>query len=164
MKSYLERKTADKTLTVMDWNWNKRQPTYKKELWEVLKEAEYNIREDYWRKFQDSLPKNVQDLQREVTTDNWFLPLETIFFNIVYIFPVFSGCILIKTLRIQYVLSLQPCLNNKWNGGQRLLHSTVHVYLIQLSRGVHVKIKPVKLVISRSNWVWAGQPARSSWS
>ena len=60
MKSYLERKTADKTLTVMDWPplspdlniieavWdhldrkiNKVQP--KEELWEVLKEALYNI-------------------------------------------------------------------------------------------------------------------------
>ena len=58
VKSYLERKTADKTLTVMDWPpqspdlniieavWdhldrvrNKGQPKSKEELWEVLKEA-----------------------------------------------------------------------------------------------------------------------------
>ena len=64
VKSYLERKTADKTLTVMDWPpqspdlniieaaWdqldreiNKRQPESK--LWEVLKEAWCNIPEDY---------------------------------------------------------------------------------------------------------------------
>ncbi|XP_053573179.1 pterin-4-alpha-carbinolamine dehydratase 2 isoform X1 [Bombina bombina] len=69
MKSYLERKTADKTLTVMDWLtqnpdlniiealWdhldkeiNKRQPKSKEELWEVLKEVWYYIPEDYFRK------------------------------------------------------------------------------------------------------------------
>ena len=35
---------------------NKRQPKSKEELWEVLKEAWYNIPEDYFRKLQDSLP------------------------------------------------------------------------------------------------------------
>ena len=83
VKSYLEKKTltadeADITLTVMDWPpqspdlniieavWghldreiNKGQPKSKKELWEVLKEAKYNIPEHYQRKLQDSLPKRV---------------------------------------------------------------------------------------------------------
>ena len=44
-------------------------------------------------------------------------------------FPVFSGFIVIKTLRNKHGLSLQPCENNKMNGGLRLLHSTVHVQL-----------------------------------
>ena len=77
-KSYLERKTADKTLTVMDWStelniieavWdhldrerNKGQHKYQEELWEVL----YNIPEEYYRKLQDSLTKTAQDVQREV--------------------------------------------------------------------------------------------------
>ena len=46
---------------------NKGQPESEEELWEVLKEAKYNIPEDYWRKLQDSLPKRVQDVQRMVT-------------------------------------------------------------------------------------------------
>ena len=73
---YLERKTADKTLTVIDWPpkspdlniieavWdhldrerNKRQSKSKEELWEVLKEAWYNIPKDYLRKLQDSFFK-----------------------------------------------------------------------------------------------------------
>ena len=57
----------------------KKQPTSKEELWEVLKEAEYNIPEDYLRKLQDSLPKTVQDVQREVTL-NSDMPLEEILF------------------------------------------------------------------------------------
>ena len=66
VKSYLERKTADKTQTVMDWPpqspdlniievvWdhldserNKGQPKSKEELWDVLKEISYNIPKDY---------------------------------------------------------------------------------------------------------------------
>ena len=35
--------------------------------------------------------------------------LKIFFFHIVFIFPVFSGCILIKTLINKYGLSLQPC-------------------------------------------------------
>ena len=54
------------------------QPMSKEEL--VLKEAEYNIPEDYSRKFQDSLPKRVQDVQMEVTLWMWILPLEAILF------------------------------------------------------------------------------------
>ena len=73
-------KIHEKTLTVMDWPsqspdlniieavWdhldrerNKRQPKSKEELWEVLKEAWYNIPDDYFRKLHDSLPKTVQD-------------------------------------------------------------------------------------------------------
>ena len=67
VKSYLKRKTADETLTVMDWLpqnpdlniieavWdhqdrerNKGQPKFKEELWEVLKVTKYNIPEDYY--------------------------------------------------------------------------------------------------------------------
>ena len=70
VKSYSERKTADKTLTVMDqpphspdlniieavWDHldrekDKEQPESKGELWEVLKE------ENHERKLQDGLPK-----------------------------------------------------------------------------------------------------------
>ena len=91
VKSYLERKTADKTQTVMDWPpqsaalniteaiWdhldrerNKGQPNSKDELLEVLKEGLYNIPEDYERKLQDSLPKRAQDLQRAVTLNTDF--------------------------------------------------------------------------------------------
>ena len=87
VKSYLERKTADKTLTVRDWPpqspdlniieavWdnldrerNKRQPKSEEELGEVLKEAWYNIPEDYFKKLQDSPHKRVQDaLSAKVT-------------------------------------------------------------------------------------------------
>ena len=66
VKSYLERKKADKTLTVIDWppqspdlniievEWdhldrerNKGQSKSKEKLWEVLNEVQYNIPEDY---------------------------------------------------------------------------------------------------------------------
>ena len=76
--SYLERKTADKTLTVIDWppqsadlniieavrdhldrQINKGLKS-KEELWEVLNEALYNIPKDYEWKLQDSLPKRLQ--------------------------------------------------------------------------------------------------------
>ena len=73
VKSYLERNIADKTLTFMDWPpqteyleavWdhlgresNKRQPKSKEELWKVLKEAWYNLLEDYFRKLQGQSPQ-----------------------------------------------------------------------------------------------------------
>ena len=76
VKSYLERKTTDKTLTVMDWPpqspdlniiqavWdhldrerNKGQPKSKEDLWEVLKEALYNIPEYYERTSRQSPKK-----------------------------------------------------------------------------------------------------------
>ena len=49
----------------LDRERNKGQPKSKEELWQVLKEAKYNISEDYKRQLQDSLPKRVQDVQRE---------------------------------------------------------------------------------------------------
>ena len=60
----------------------------------------------------DSLPKRVQDVQREVTlnTENGVL------FNIVYIFPVFSGCIQIKTrqeINMDYHYNLAKTANWK---------------------------------------------------
>ena len=76
--SYVERKTADKTLTVMDWpaeswpEYYKGQPKSKEKLWEVLKEAHYNLQEDHSRKLQNNLPKRVQDVQREVTLNTDF--------------------------------------------------------------------------------------------
>lgn len=80
VKSYLERKTADKTLlkqlikhsppqvstesrpeyyrgSVRSPGQRKKQPKCKEELWEVQEETYYNISEDYSRKHQDSLPK-----------------------------------------------------------------------------------------------------------
>ena len=70
-QSYLERKTYGKTLppqspdlNIIEAVWdhlarkrNKGQPKSKEELWEVLKEAWYNIPEDYFIKPQDSLRK-----------------------------------------------------------------------------------------------------------
>ena len=47
------------------------QHKYKEELWEVTKEAYYNIPEDYI-KCQKSLPTRVQDVQREVTLNTDF--------------------------------------------------------------------------------------------
>ena len=120
VKSYLERKTADKTLTVMDWPpqspdlniieavWdhldrerNKGQPKSKEELKEMLKEAWYNIPEDYFWKLQDGLPKEFKMcfVPKEVTlnTDFCHFVLKLfIFFNCVSIFPLFPVCILIK--------------------------------------------------------------------
>ena len=63
VKSYLERKTADKTRTSLHRETPQRQLKCKEELWVVLKEeAWYDIPEDYFRKPQDSLPKRVQDV------------------------------------------------------------------------------------------------------
>ena len=89
--SYSERQTADKTLTVVDrppqspdlnvieaaWDHlgrerDKGQPESKGELWEVLKEAWYNIPEDHERKLQGSLPKRVQGVEREVILNTDF--------------------------------------------------------------------------------------------
>ena len=105
VKSYLEWKTADKTLTVNDWPpqspdlniidtvWdhldrerNKRQPKSKEELWEVLKKAWYNISENYFRKLQGSLQKRVQDVlsAKGGHTKYWFLPVEAIFFTCLF--------------------------------------------------------------------------------
>ena len=78
VKSYLQRKTVDETLTVLDWPpqspdlniieavWdyldrerNKKQPKSTEELWQVLEEAWDNLPQDYLRKLQESLPKRV---------------------------------------------------------------------------------------------------------
>ena len=73
VKSYLERKTTDRPLTVMDWppqspylniieavrdhldrERHKRQPKSATELWELLKEAWYNIPDCFLKKFSTS--------------------------------------------------------------------------------------------------------------
>ena len=78
VKSYLQGKTVDATLTVLDWPpqspnlniieavWdyldrerNKKQPKSTEELWQVLEEAWDNLPQDYLRKLQESLPKRV---------------------------------------------------------------------------------------------------------
>ena len=124
VKSYLERKTADKILTVMDWPpqspalniieavWDhldrerKKKPKSKEELWEVLKEAWCNIPKDYFRKCEDSLPKTVEGVlsAKEGHTKYRLWPVEAIlfffFFFFFYIFPVYSVCILIKRSKI----------------------------------------------------------------
>ena len=90
VKSYLRRKTGDKTLTVMDWPpqssdmniieavWdhldreiNKGQPNSKEEL--VLKEAEYNIPEDYKRKLSKQSPKTSSWCAKGGHTKYWLL-------------------------------------------------------------------------------------------
>jgi len=128
VKSSLARKPADKTLTAMDWPpqspdlniieavWdhldrerNKRQPTSKEELWEVLKEAWYNIPEDYFRKLQDSLPKRVQDVLRakgghtkHFCPKKPFCSENCVCLKFVHIFPVFSVCDLVQRPRSNY--------------------------------------------------------------
>ena len=119
VKSYL-RKTADKTLTVMEWPpqspdlniieavWdhldrerNKRQPKSKEELWEVLIEAWYKYPRRL-RKKTSGLPKRFLDVlsatSRSVAHFILTLPVEAHFvLNIfVYIFTLFSVCILTK--------------------------------------------------------------------
>ena len=84
VKSDLERKTADKTLTVMDWPpqspdqhiieavWdhldrerNEGKPNSKEELWEVLKEAYYNMPDDY-----GNLPARLLQLPSRKSTSH----------------------------------------------------------------------------------------------
>lgn len=83
IKRYLEQKTADGTLTVLEWPpqspdlniieaaWehldrekNKKQPKSKEELWNVLQDAWNNMPQDYLRKLQESLPKRVAAVKR----------------------------------------------------------------------------------------------------
>ena len=70
----------------LDRERNKGQPKSKEELWEVLKEAWYNIPEDYFRKLQDSLPKRVKDVlsAKGGHTKYWLLPAEAILFRILW--------------------------------------------------------------------------------
>lgn len=91
VKSYFERKTADKTLTVVDWPpqspdlniregvWdkldrkrNKRQLKSKVDLWEVLKEVWYNIPEEHFRKLLPPQEFNMCLVPREVTLNTDF--------------------------------------------------------------------------------------------
>ena len=68
------------------------------------------------------------------------------FFNIVYIF---FGCILIKTSINKYGLSLQPCWNNKSNGG--LLHSNVSIKTLYSVLSWSTFGSDYSL---KSSWVW----------
>ena len=47
----------------LDREWNKRQPTSKEELWDVLQEPWTTIPEDYFKKLQESLSKRVQTVK-----------------------------------------------------------------------------------------------------
>jgi len=59
-------------------------------------------------------------LKKQFCSDFFFL-------HFVYIFPVFSVCIVIKRVKNKYGWSLKYYENNKAVGGPRLLHNTVYI-------------------------------------